>query len=142
MALNEERLEAIRANAELVIRELGHASGRTLGFDADSVAYIEGFLERQRVEVPDTARQLVGVIGCYLGEAIIEAVPGADWSEDEDGALMVLFANGDAAYPFHKVEKQIAEGLDAGESILSFYNVSKDYVATGKLGEAQGGESP
>ena len=142
MALSEERLETIRANAELVIRELAHASGRTLGFDAASVAYVEEFLERQRVEVPETARGLVGVIGCYLGEAIIEAVPGADWSEDENGALIVLFANGDVAYPFHKVEKQIAEGLDAGESILSFYNVSKNYVATGKLGEAAGEEAP
>jgi len=142
VALNEERLEAIRANAELVVRELGHTSGRTLGFDGDSVAYVEEFIERQRAQVPETARGLVGVIGCYLGEAIIEAVPGADWSEDENGALVVLFANGDAAYPFHKVEKQIAEGLDAGESILIFYNVAKNYVATGKLGEAASEETP
>lgn len=141
MPIAQDRLENIRANAELVVRELSHASGSKIGFDRDGVAYVEGFLERQRAEFPDTARQLVNVVGCYLGEAIIETVPGADWAEDADGALIVLFANGDSAYPFNKVDKQIAEGLDAGESILSFYNVCVDLVSTGKLGESPSGEA-
>lgn len=142
MPIAHERLEIIRANADLVVRELAHASGAPFGFDADSVAYIEEFIERQRAEFPDTARGLVNVLGCYLGEAIIGAVPGADWSEDENGALVVLFPNGDAAYPFNKVEKQIADGLEGGESILGFYDVCINYVAAGKLGEAAREETP
>lgn len=142
MPITEERFEIIRANAELVARELSHASGGKVGFDRDGVAYVEGFLERQRAEFPATAAQLVSVLGCFLGEAIIEAVPGADWAEDENGALIVLFSNGDSAYPFNKVEKQIAAGRDDGESIFSFYAVCVDAVATGKLGEATSGEAP
>ncbi len=142
MPIAEERLEMIRANAELVVRELAHASGTKIGFDQESVAYVEGFIERQRVEIPDTARQLVEVLGCYLGEAIIESSPGAEWSEDDNGALMIQFPNGDAAYPFGKVEKQIADGTANGESILSFYNICINYVAAGKLGEAASEEAP
>ena len=142
MAIAEERLEQIRANAELVTRELSHERGAEVGFNSDGVAYVEEFIERQRSGFPDTARQLVSVLGCYLGEAIIEALPNADWAEDQDGVLIVLFPNGDSAYPFNKVEKQIAEGRDAGESILSFYNVCLHFVAAGKLGEAVSGGTP
>jgi hypothetical protein len=142
MAITEERLEHIRANAELVARELAHERGADVGFNSDGVAYVEQFIERQRTGFPETAQQLVGVLGCYLGEAIIEAVPNADWAEDQGGALIVLFANGDSAYPFYKVEKQIAEGRDAGESILSFYNVCLHFVAAGKIGQAASKETP
>ena len=136
MPITEERMEAILANAELVVRELAQASGQDFDYGAASVAWVEGFIERQRSEFPENAVGLVGVLGCYLGEAIITAVPGADWSEDENGMLVVLFANGDSAYPFNKVEKQLVEGLQNGESILSFYNVCVDYVAAGKLSDA------
>lgn len=142
MPIADERLETIHANAELVARELSHARGSRVGFDSDGVAWVEGFIERQRAEFPETAAQLVGVLGCYLGEAIIESVPGAEWSDDQDGALGILFPNGDMAYPFSKVEKQIADGVGNGESILSFYNISINYVAAGKLGEAASEEAP
>ena len=136
MSIDPERLETIHANAELVVRELAHASGTDFGYDRESVAWVEGFLERQRTEFPDTARGLVSVIGCYLGEAIIAAVPGAQWTADDNNALAILFATGDKAYPFNKVEKQIAEGLENGESIFSFYSMSVNYVAAGKLADA------
>lgn len=136
MPIDEERRGLIRANAELVTRELTTLRGETVGLDADSVAYVEGFLERQRAQSATAARDLVGVLGCYLGEAIIAAAPGADWAEDGDGTLIVQFANGDSAYPFAKVEKQAVEGLEAGESIRSFFDVCVNYIATGKLGAA------
>jgi hypothetical protein len=142
MSIDPERLETIHANAELVVRELAHASGRQFGYDSDSVAWVEEFIERQRAEVPETARGLVSVLGCYLGEAIIEAVPGAEWVEDDNGALAVLFMTGDRAYPFNKVDKQIAEGLESGESILSFYNMSVKFVAAGKLAQTADGKAP
>jgi len=142
MPIAPERLEAIRGNAELVVRELAHARGTDFGYDKDSVGYLEAFIEGQRAQDPETAAGLVGVLGCYLGEAIIAAVPSAGWEEDEDGALAIIFANRDMAYPFNKVEKQIAEGLEDGESILSFYDVCINYVAAGKLGEAASEEAP
>jgi hypothetical protein len=143
MSIAEERLETIRANAVLVVREMADLSGAAHGFTSEGVAWIAGFIERQRLEItPDTSRGLVNVLGCYLGEAIIAAVPGADWAEDETGVLGVAFPNGDMAFPFTKVEKQLADGLQSGESVLSFYNMSVNYVAAGKLGEAAREEAP
>ncbi len=142
MAINEDRLELIHANAELVVRELAHASGGPFGYDQESVAWVEGFIERQRAEHPDTSGGLISVLGSYLGEAIIEAVPGSEWAEDNNGVLAVLFQTGDMAYPFNKVEKQIAEGLANGESIMSFYSICINYVAPGNLGHAASEEAP
>jgi len=143
MPIDPERRDMIQANATLVVREMADLSGSDHGLGADGVAWVEGFIERQRTAMaPDAARGLVSVLGSYLGEAIIAAVPGADWDDDGDGALGVRFANGDMAFPFGKVEKQLAEGVEAGESILSFYNISVGYVATGKLGAASGEGAP
>lgn len=143
MPLSAERLETIHTNAELVVREMADLNGADLGYGKDGVAWVEGFIERQRGGLsPDSAHGLVNVLGCYLGEAIIAAVPAAEWAEDADGALGILFPSGDMAFPFNKIEKQLADGLEAGESILSFYNISVNYVAAGKLGEATREETP
>jgi hypothetical protein len=143
MDIDEERLEMIRANAVLVVREMADLSGAAHGFTSEGVAWITGFIERQRLAItPDNSRGLVNVLGCYLGEAIIAAVPGAEWAEDPNGALGIVFPNGDMAFPFSKVEKQLADGLESGESVLSFYNISVNYVAAGKLGEAAREEAP
>lgn len=133
-AVDEERLQQIRANAAFAVQEFGGLAEGHFGLDRESVAWVEGFIERMRVRygaegAPDG---IVSVIGSYLGEAIIAEAGGA-WVEDEAGGLGVRFANGDTAYPFAKVWKQFDEGLEAGESILSFYNISVDYVATGRL---------
>ena len=83
---------------------------------------------------------LISVIGSFLGEAIIAASSG-QWHEDADGNLCVTFPGGDCAYPFTKVAKQFEQGLEAGESILSFYDISVSYVATGMLGAAAAGKA-
>ena len=46
---------------------------------------------------------------------------------------MVRFADGSGAFPFSKVRKLFANGLEGGDSILSFYNVAIDVVAKGTL---------
>jgi len=143
VAIDEARLATIRTNADLVVRELAELNGGDFGLDAGSVAWLEGFIERQRSsDTADVSQGLVNVLGCYLGEAIIAAVLGAEWSEDAAGALGVLFPTGDMAFPFNKVEKQLSEGLENGESILSFYNTSVNDVAAGKLGQAAREETP
>jgi hypothetical protein len=143
MSIDAERLEMIRANAAFVVRELGPLSGIDFGLDQASVAWTEGFLERQRTRLAEgDGDGLINVLGSYLGEAIIGAVPGAGWAEDANGrGLGILFATGDMAFPFAKVAKQLADGLDAGESILSFYNIAVSYVAEGKLSRKEGGET-
>jgi hypothetical protein len=143
MGLDDKRLEMIRANAAFAIKELGALSEIDFGLDAASVAWTEGFIERQRAALrAEGTDGIVNVLGSYLGEAIIAAVPGASWEVDANGTPGILFPTGDMAFPFGKVAKQFADGLESGESILSFYNISVKYVAAGKLGKAKEGEAP
>jgi hypothetical protein len=136
MGIVPEQLRMIEANAALAIQELSALSQRSFGFDEESVAWVEGFIERQREEVgPEASGGLVNVLGSYLGQAIVVAT-GAAWDTDDGGNLGIAFANGDMAYPFTKVGKQIEQGVEGGESILSFYNVCVDHIATGQLGRA------
>jgi hypothetical protein len=140
MTIDAQRLEMIRANAQFAVEELGLVSGMDFGYDAASVAWTEGFIERQRGKL-DPDGGIVSVLGSYLGEAIIAAVPSARWEDGADGTPGVLFPSGDMAFPFTKVAKQFAEGWDAGESIVSFYNIAVKYVAAGKLSQREGGEA-
>ena len=134
MTLDAQRLEMIRANAQLVVAQLGPLSEMVFGYDQASVAWVEGFIERQRdnPESDESGKARLGsVIACYVGEAIIAATGGA-WDETENGALGVRFANGNWCFPFAKVSKQLESGLEAGESVLSFYNVSVTVLARGE----------
>jgi hypothetical protein len=133
MSVDAERLTMIRANAALVIKEFGELSGTAFGYDESSVAWVEGYIERLRKQHGESAPDgLVSVIGSYLGEAII-AKAGGQWMEDDAGRLGIRFANGDTAYPFTKVQKPLDNGLEAGDSIASFYETSVNFIATGKL---------
>lgn len=125
MTDDDPRLEMIKSNAAFVIAELGPLSGFDFGLDRASVAWVEGFIERQRGAADGPESNIVSVLGSYLGEAIIAAA-GGRWDETEQGNLGVRFDNGDWCFPFAKVAKQFAGGLEDGESILSFYNVSAD----------------
>jgi hypothetical protein len=125
-----EELRQIRANAALAVSKFGPLSGFDFGFDHRSVAWVEGFIERQRAR--GAADGLVDVLGCYLGQAIISSVGGA-WVRGPDGTLGVRFDNGDITYPFSSVGDQFEHGLEGGESIVSFYEISVEFVATGRL---------
>lgn len=143
MAIDAERLAMIQENAAFAISELGELAGIDFGLNRESVAWTEGFIERQRESLEEEAGEgLINVLGSYLGEAIIAAAPEALWDDDDAGRLGLRFANGDMVFPFAKVAKQLAGGLAAGESILSFYNVSVDYVAAEKLDQAGESEAP
>ena len=130
--LDAETLSQIAHNRDFAVREFGDLVEFEFGMDRDSVAWVEGFIERQRKNGNvEPGGGLHSVLGSYLGEAIIAAT-GGRWDEDDNG-IGILFANGDKCYPFAKVAKQLENGLEGGDSILSFYNVSVDYVAKGKL---------
>ena len=142
MGIVPEQLRMIEANAAMAIEELSTLSERNFGFDEDSVAWVEGFIERQRESLDgEGSRGLVNVLGSYLGQAIVIAT-GAAWDTDDGGNLGIAFANGDMAYPFTKVGKQLEQGIEGGESILSFYNVCLDHIATGDLHREADEEAP
>ena len=142
MSIVREQVRMIEANAALVIDELSSLSQRSFGFDEESVAWVEGFIERQREGIgAEASSGLINVLGSYLGQAIVAAT-GAVWDTDDTGNLGIAFANGDMAYPFAKVGKQLAQGVEDGESILSFYNVCVHHIATGNLSRNEVREAP
>lgn len=127
--LSPELLAAIRANVEMAVRELGATSGiADFGLNEKSVAWVEGFIERQRGGDPGA---LVSVLGSLLGEAII-ARAGGTWMDSEQGPG-VRFWNNAMCFPFAKVAKQFADGKEEGESVLGFYRVAVEQIATGNI---------
>lgn len=141
MTEDDPRLVMIRGNAALVVDELGPISGLDpFDYGPDSVAWVDGYIERQRqrMDDPDAVSSLVSVLGSYLGEAVIKAAGGA-WDVHARDEIGICFENGDWCFPFSKVAKQFACGtVDGGESILSFYNVSIGYIAGGALRDVAG----
>ncbi|MEZ5843467.1 MAG: hypothetical protein R3D27_06995 [Hyphomicrobiaceae bacterium] len=140
MTVDEARLEAIRGNAAFVMAELSGVAERRLGYDRASVKWVEGFIERRRATSDEAMRdKLVSVLGSYLGEAIRETA-GGEWREVDGHGLGIHFPNDQVCFPFTKVAKQFADGVEGGESIASFYGVCVNFVATSKLGTATDGE--
>jgi hypothetical protein len=75
---------------------------------------------------------LVSVLGSFLGECII-ANAGGSWRWTEERQWGVAFPNNNWSFPFAKVSKLFENGLEGGDSILSFYDVTVDFIATGKF---------
>jgi len=93
-----------------------------LKYDADSVKFIEGFIERNKSSFDkEESKGLINSLGSFLGQCIIENY-GGQWQIDEDnGSVAIMFDENNKAYPFAKVSKQFNNGLE--DSIYSFYTV-------------------
>jgi hypothetical protein len=136
-----DELARIRELADFVVERFGPLSEIAFGFNRDSVAWAEGFIERQRAArdpsdgVPEG---LVNCLGAFLGECIARATAGQWHRGEQDGSWSVELPNGSGAYPFAKVWKQFENGLEGGDSILGFYDIAMEYVAAGKLGSQEG----
>lgn len=123
--------DKIKANAELVIKQLGPLSGLEFGYNADSVGWVDGFIEQQRIR-SDTDKNmidgLVNVLGSFLGECIIRCF-GGRW-RNANGEWCVSFDDENVVYPFNKVRKQFANGPE--DSIKRFFDVIpviyKEYI--------------
>jgi hypothetical protein len=114
--------DRIKQNAELVIKQMSQTCGFGFGYDAQSVAWLDGYIERQRVRTDVTqelVEGLVNVFGSYLGECVIKCY-GGYW-ENENGQWRVSFNENNAVYPFAKVRKQFENGAE--DSIKSFFEV-------------------
>jgi len=114
--------DKIKANAEFVIRQLGPSSGMEFGYNAASVAWVDGFIEKQRSN-PDLDQDaidgLVSTLGSYLGECIIRCY-GGRW-QNIKGEWCVSFDDKNAAYPFGKVKKQFMHGQE--DSTKKFFEL-------------------
>ncbi|MEJ7849654.1 MAG: hypothetical protein WKF92_16340 [Pyrinomonadaceae bacterium] len=113
--------QKLRMNAEMVIENLSQHAGFQLGFNGESVEWIDGFIERQRSREGFDAESgggLTNTLGSFLGECMCEDL-GGEWRQQPDGSLSVEFSDGNAAFPFNKVKKHLTYGPE--ESIYSFY---------------------
>lgn len=131
-------MNVFKKDADLAISQLGPLSGLDFGMNRDSVEWVDGFIERQRSRDdfdPSQSSRLIGVLGSFLGECLIAAA-GGEWRHSDAG-WSVTFPNNAKAFPFAKVEKQFANGRQAGDSILGFYDVAVRVVATGRLSTLQ-----
>lgn len=109
----------IQANAELVVKTFAENNDVKLDYDEKSVEWMDGYIERNRLKWDaETAAKLSNVLGSFLGECIRRNF-GGEWQTTENG-LAVVFSDGNAAFPFNKTGKQIANGSD--DSIAGFYN--------------------
>lgn len=116
--------EKLQANARLAIETLSGVSDvGDFGFNRESVAWVEGYIERQRIRTettPEAVERLAQVLGSFLGECIIRC-HGGRWRRDENG-WGVWFDDSNAAYPLNKVQKQFDNGVEGGDSVLSFFD--------------------
>ncbi len=113
-------LAKIKANAELVNQQFLEISDVEFGYNAASVRWLDGYIERQR-ERPDRndneVEGLVNVLGSWLGECLI-ACYGGEWAEI-DGGWSVSFDESNAAFPISKVRKHFQNG--SSDSVLRFF---------------------
>lgn len=114
-----EEIRQIRANAELVVNALAGETDFPFGFDAASVEWLNGYIDRIRANewTEEETDQLVNNLGAYLGEAIIAAY-GGGWVRDQY-SWAICWDERNCAYPFAKVFKHLKNGPE--DSIYSFY---------------------
>jgi len=98
--------DLIKRNAQLVVSIAENQLGTRVGFDRQGVKWLDGYIQRQ-YEHGDVANfsGLINTLGSFFGECLISTY-GADWTHTEYG-WSVAFDQGNAAFPFAKVAKQL-----------------------------------
>ena len=112
----------IKENAALVIKSCQDLVDFEFGFDERSVAWLADYIEQLKARgfFQKDSEGFASILGCYLGEAII-ATYGGYWHGDGKYPLHVVIKGDLKLFPFAKVHKQIAHGVDAGDSIAGLY---------------------
>jgi hypothetical protein len=102
-----------------------------LKYDAESVKFIEGFIERNKSSMDkEASKGLINSLGSFLGQCIISNY-GGHWAIDkETNAVCIAFDDLNKVYPFAKVSKQFENGLE--DSVSSFYSIIPTLFKPGK----------
>lgn len=96
--------------------------GEAFGFDRDSLAWVEDYIESNRGTFSEReVEAFIGLVGLYLGECVRQKY-GGHWDQ-KDGKWGIFFDNNAVAFPFAKAHKFVKEGLAGGQSITSFFEV-------------------
>ncbi|MEZ5307176.1 MAG: hypothetical protein R2684_08540 [Pyrinomonadaceae bacterium] len=111
-------LERIKHNAELVRKVAGEQLDVEVGYDLAGVKWLDGYTQRQfENDKTENVDGLVSTLGSYLGECIVQTY-GGTWAHSDYG-WCVEFSNGNAVFPFAKIEKHLRNGSD--DSVLSLF---------------------
>ena len=114
----QSNCEAIQQNAEVVVKQFASQLDVELGYNLDSVKWLDGYIERIRMEIKEKTRdKLINIFGSFLGECLKKEF-GGNWTFSENG-FGIEFPDKTTAFPFNKVEKQFLNG--SGDSIYSFF---------------------
>ncbi len=120
MEHEQSALQALEANAELVLSLARERLGQNIGYDEPGVKWLDGYVQRQYENTDLTHRMgLVDTLGSYLGKCIVETY-GGSWVR-VDGVWSIVFDEKNWASPFSKVEKQLTNGAE--DSVHSFFTV-------------------
>jgi hypothetical protein len=131
-----DAVKKIRANSDLVIEQLGPLSGIAFGLNRQSVEWVDGFIERQRMRddlTDEFIARTVNVLGSFIGECVIAHTDGAwAWIEEQQ-TIGVRFPSGSCTFPFTKVHKQYLNGNAEGDSISGFFCATLSLREAGML---------
>lgn len=112
-------------------------SGLAFDYDADSVEWLDGYINRQHAREDideETVNGMVSVLGSYLGECIRHTY-GGEWRASEYG-WGIFFDATNAVYPISKTRKQFENGEE--DSIYGFFKmIPAVYGANSPLLEGQ-----
>ena len=107
----------IKKNAQSLIENLGPESGvENFGYNAESVAYLDGFIDRQGQGIrssPQAINNFVSLAGAFLGESVIAAY-GGQWHESASGISICIEAGAQQhlLMPFHRVHNRLVNGTE------------------------------
>ncbi len=113
----------LQKDAQLVIDVLSEKEEVQLDYSADSVSWLDTYIEQHRAELDERDKSLLREkFGAYLGESIRHNY-GGRWVKGRDGNWMVVFAEDYQASPF----ELIGEHLDHNTALTDVFEHLPDH---------------
>ncbi len=113
----------LQEDAQLVIDVLSEKEEVQLDYSADSVSWLDTYIEQHREELDERDKSLLQEkFGAYLGESIRHNY-GGRWVKGSDGNWMVVFNEDHQASPF----ELIGEHLDHNTALADVFEHLPDH---------------
>ena len=118
----------LREDAQLVIDVIGEKEAVQLDYSAESVRWLDDYIERHRAQLDASDKSLLQEkFGAYLGESIRHNF-GGRWTRDSQGEWTIVFDEQRQASPF----ALIAEHLDHHTALSQNFVSLPDSALQGK----------
>lgn len=129
----ENYREAIDAYNDIVINKLGPKLNVQLGYNDESIAWLDGFLQRYHVSRGDQdAGKLADMLGAFYGEALIRKY-GGEWLVAEGGEAVIQLQGDLTMFPLSAVRKQMKNGAE--DSVAHMYHFTGEMLTIIELRE-------